>query len=151
MGFCGLGGWPADGAEAATLTLYRDQHAQTVDLLIADFEKGTGTKARVHSSDWPEIAGGDGPVDVLVCPKQLRLSADHGPRDVDAPGIQTRVREVTYYGPDASVSLSSNEGDPATTIIARAPGHMSPHPGDSALIAVEGDVVGYVGEPRAAY
>jgi iron(III) transport system ATP-binding protein len=86
---------------------------------------------------------GDGPVDVLVRPEQIRLTVDRGAGNGDAPGIRGRVREVTYYGHDASVTLSLNDGDPATSIVARVPGHMSPHPGDNALITVEGAVVAY--------
>jgi iron(III) transport system substrate-binding protein len=58
------------GAQAATLTLYSGQHEQTVDMLIADFEKETGIKVRVHSGEGPEIAnqlveeGADSPADV---------------------------------------------------------------------------------------
>jgi iron(III) transport system substrate-binding protein len=65
---CGLG--KVSTAEAATLTLYSGQHEQTVDMLIADFEKETGIKVRVHSGEGPEVAnqllaeGADSPADV---------------------------------------------------------------------------------------
>jgi iron(III) transport system ATP-binding protein len=84
---------------------------------------------------------GDGPVDVLVRPEQIRLwvvgAAGGG------SGIRARVREVTYYGHDASVSLDLIDGDPAMPIIARIPGYASPRPGDIALVTVEGNVVAY--------
>ena len=57
-------------ADMPTLTLYSGQHEQTVEALIADFEKGTGIKVRVHSGEGPEVAnqlveeGADSPADV---------------------------------------------------------------------------------------
>jgi len=57
-------------AEDPTLTLYSAQHEQTVDMLIADFEKQTGIQVRVHTGEGPEIAsqlleeGKDSPADV---------------------------------------------------------------------------------------
>jgi len=68
LGFAGH--WPVASAEAETLTLYSGQHEQTVDLLVADFEKETGIKVRVHSGEGPEVAnqilaeGADSPADV---------------------------------------------------------------------------------------
>ena len=67
--FCMAGTRPA-AAETQTLTLYSGQHPQTVDALIADFEKATGIKVRVHSGEGPEVAnqlveeGTDSPADV---------------------------------------------------------------------------------------
>src|ERR1700675_708099 len=69
-GYWAWGGGAADRAAAATLTLYSGQHEQTVDLLIADFEKETGIKVRVHSGEGPEVANqlgeeaADSPADV---------------------------------------------------------------------------------------
>ncbi len=57
-------------AGSTTLTLYSGQHEQTVEALIADFEKETGIKVRVHSGEGPEVAnqlveeGADSPADV---------------------------------------------------------------------------------------
>src|ERR1700742_4535347 len=57
-------------AAPETITLYRAQHEQTVDLLIADFEKATGIQVRVHTGEGPEVAsqlleeGKDSPADV---------------------------------------------------------------------------------------
>ena len=65
-----LGGWSVGQASGATLTLYSGQHEQTVELLIADFEKESGIKVRVHSGEGPEVAnqlvaeGVDSPADV---------------------------------------------------------------------------------------
>jgi iron(III) transport system ATP-binding protein len=59
------------------------------------------------------------------------------------------VREVNYFGHDASVNLTLNEGNVATPIIARVPGYDSPHPGDAVLLSVEGAVFAY--PRRTAY
>jgi iron(III) transport system substrate-binding protein len=42
--------------EAVTLTLYSGQHEQSVNLLVADFQKRTGIAVKVHSGEGPEIA-----------------------------------------------------------------------------------------------
>jgi iron(III) transport system substrate-binding protein len=42
--------------EAVTLTLYSGQHEQSVNLLVADFQKQTGITVKVHSGEGPEIA-----------------------------------------------------------------------------------------------
>ncbi|HEY2889466.1 MAG TPA: ABC transporter ATP-binding protein [Dongiaceae bacterium] len=85
----------------------------------------------------------DGPVEVLLRPEQIRLTAAHNA----ASGIHARVREVNYYGHDASVNLTLNDGNVATPIIARVPGYDSPHPGDAVLLSVEGAVFAYPRRP----
>jgi len=85
----------------------------------------------------------DGPVDVLLRPEQIRLTAAYNA----ATGIRARVREVNYYGHDASVNLTLNEGNVATPIIARVPGYDSPHPGDAVTLSVEGAVFAYPRRP----
>ncbi len=58
-------------ARAATLVLYSAQHQQTVNMLVAAFEKKTGVAVKVHSGDGPEIAnqiiqeGSASPADVF--------------------------------------------------------------------------------------
>jgi iron(III) transport system ATP-binding protein len=85
----------------------------------------------------------DGPVEVLLRPEQIRLTAAHNA----ASGIHARVREVNYYGHDASVNLTLNDGNVTTPIIARVPGYDSPHPGDAVLLSVEGAVFAYPRRP----
>jgi iron(III) transport system substrate-binding protein len=46
----------AQAAGTSVLTLYSAQHEQTVNTLVAGFEKATGIKVRVHSGDGPEVA-----------------------------------------------------------------------------------------------
>jgi iron(III) transport system substrate-binding protein len=58
-------------AETPVITLYSAQHEQTVDTLVAGFEKATGIRVRVHSGDGPEVAnqiiqeGAASPADVF--------------------------------------------------------------------------------------
>ncbi|MGH6684161.1 MAG: TOBE domain-containing protein, partial [Pseudolabrys sp.] len=82
----------------------------------------------------------DGPVQVLLRPEQIRVAADS---DTRLPGIRAQVREVNYYGHDASVNLTLTQGNVTTPITARVPGYDSPHPGDSVLLSVEGAVFAY--------
>ena len=46
----------AKAADAPVLTLYSAQHEQTVNTLVAGFEKATGIRVQVHSGDGPEVA-----------------------------------------------------------------------------------------------
>ncbi len=48
-----LTAWAAD---KPVLTVYSAQHEQTVDTLVAGFEKATGIRVQVHSGDGPEVA-----------------------------------------------------------------------------------------------
>ncbi len=47
---------PAQAAGPPVLTLYSAQHEQTVDTLVAGFEKATGVRVQVHTGDGPEVA-----------------------------------------------------------------------------------------------
>ena len=90
------------------------------------------------SVDGPSI---EGPVEVLLRPEQIRLgSADSG-----AAGVRARVREVVYYGHDASVRLQLVGGDSSEELTARVAGYQSPHIGDEVAVMVEGSVVTYPG------
>lgn len=61
---------PARADGATTLTLYSGQHEQSVNLLVADFEKRSGVNVKVHSGEGPEVAnqileeGASSPADV---------------------------------------------------------------------------------------
>ncbi len=61
---------PLHGEDAPTLTLYSGQHEQSVNLLIADFQKRTGIAVKVKAGEGPEIAneiaeeGSSSPADV---------------------------------------------------------------------------------------
>jgi iron(III) transport system substrate-binding protein len=49
-------GLSAQGALAASITLYSAQHEQTVDLLTKAFTKETGIDVKVHAGEAPELA-----------------------------------------------------------------------------------------------
>jgi iron(III) transport system substrate-binding protein len=108
VSFCALGVWPAERAEAATLTLYSGQHAQSVDLLIADFEKETGITVRVHSGEGPEVAnqlveeGADSPADVYFTENspELMLLEEKGLLAKVAPAALANV-PAHYNSPNA--------------------------------------------------
>lgn len=96
--------------------------------------------ARCSLGDLPLAAPvADGPVDVLLRPEQIRLTAVQAA----SSGIRAQVRDVSYYGHDASVNLTLTEGNVVTPITARVPGYDSPHPGDAVLLSVEGAVFAY--------
>ena len=86
-------------AEAATLTLYSAQHEQTVDLLVADFEKETGIQVRVHTGEGPEVAnqlleeGTDSPADVYFTENspELMLLEEKG---LLAPVMSTTLAQI---------------------------------------------------------
>jgi iron(III) transport system ATP-binding protein len=82
----------------------------------------------------------DGPVEVLVRPEQIRLTAMP---DSETPQIRAKVGDVTFYGHDASVALSLSVASPRSSLTARVPGHMSPHRGDEVYVSVEGAVTAY--------
>ncbi len=84
----------------------------------------------------------DGAAWVMIRPEQIRLTCGHA---TGATGA--RVRDVTYYGHDASVTLSLIRG--GQTLTARVFGHIVPQPGDEVSVAVEGPAMAYplTGEP----
>ena len=79
------------------------------------------------------IAIPDGMADVLVRPEQIRLTQEGA--------IRALVRQIVFYGHDASVTLALDGLDPEVT--ARLSGHMVPQPGDRVALAVEGPVMAY--------
>ena len=83
----------------------------------------------------------EGTVDVLIRPEQIRLSsaAEIDARDTSA--IRAWVRDVDYYGHDASIELVLQASEPPIVLTARVPGHMAPHAGDDVAVVVRGEVV----------
>jgi iron(III) transport system substrate-binding protein len=73
-------------AASDTLTLYSGQHEQTVDQLVAEFQKQTGITVRVRTGEGPELAnqllteGGASPADVYFTENspELQLLAGKG-------------------------------------------------------------------------
>jgi iron(III) transport system substrate-binding protein len=73
-------------ARAETLTLYSGQHEQTVDQIVAAFQKQTGIEVKVHTGEGPELAnqllteGTSSPADVYFTENspELQLLAEKG-------------------------------------------------------------------------
>ena len=82
----------------------------------------------------------DGPVDVMVRPEQIRFE----PRAI-AGAAKAQVQAVTYYGHDASITLSLDVGGRQVTT--RVAGHMAPQQGAQVLLSVEGGVMAYPRSP----
>ncbi len=78
-----------------------------------------------------ERAPPQGEVEVLLRPEQLRLDGD---------GVAAVVREVTFYGHDASVGLLLEGGEAVT---ARVTGHSAPSVGETVRVAVAGAVTAF--------
>jgi iron(III) transport system ATP-binding protein len=82
----------------------------------------------------------DGPVEVMVRPEQIRLE----PR-TSAGAVKAQVQAVTYYGRDASVTLSLDAS--GTLVTTRVAGHMSPQQGAQVWLSVEGGAMAYPRSP----
>ncbi|WP_206995144.1 ABC transporter ATP-binding protein [Trinickia mobilis] len=87
-----------------------------------------------------------GPVHVMVRPEQIRIlpagvgAASQG--DGDASLHAATVREVAFFGQDASIGLMLDAA-PGLSIRARVPGYLSPQVGDKVSVAVDGEVTAY--------
>ena len=75
-----------------------------------------------------------GQVRILLRPEQLLLS-DSG------AGVEARVRDVSYFGHDASVRLELVAG--GTEVLARVAGHERPRPGSLVRLTVTGEALAY--------
>ncbi|WP_310633074.1 ABC transporter ATP-binding protein [Paraburkholderia sp.] len=97
-----------------------------------------GTPATLGNVD----GNADGDVDVMLRPEQI----DVLPHDAIRPGaLDARVRDVTFQGQDAALTLEL-QLDPAqasTPIRARVPGFRTPQPGERVRVAVGGEVSVY--------
>ena len=80
----------------------------------------------------PDAQAPQGEVDVLLRPEQLRLDGEGG--------VAALVREVTFYGHDASVGLLLEGG---LSVTARVSGHSVPAVGETVHVAVAGDVTAF--------
>ena len=96
-------------ARAATLVLYSAQHEQTVNMLVAAFEKKTGIEVKVHSGDGPEIAnqiiqeGAASPADVFFTENSPEIAM------LSEKGLLAKVETATlalvpakYSAPDGT-------------------------------------------------
>ncbi len=82
----------------------------------------------------------DGPVEVMVRPEQIRFE----PR-TSAGSTKAQIQAVTYYGRDASITLSLDDGGALVTT--RVAGHMTPQQGAQVWLTVEGGVMTYPRSP----
>ena len=78
---------------------------------------------------------------ILLRPEQLVLS-------VAGPGVEARVRDVSYFGHDASVRLELVPG--GTEVLARVAGHDRPEPGSLVRLTVAGEALAYPGDAAPA-
>ncbi len=81
---------------------------------------------------------GDGVVETMIRPEQIRLSAIG-----EATEPRAHVVAVTFFGPDAEVRLSLSGTEPPLALSARVPGYACPRPGDWVAVEVAGEVVAY--------
>ncbi|MGH6988334.1 MAG: ABC transporter ATP-binding protein [Stellaceae bacterium] len=79
----------------------------------------------------------EGPVEVLVRPEQIMLGASA------EAGVPARIRGVTFYGHDASVSLLLSGCGGSLSVVARVAGHLSPATGTEVTLSVAGEVVAF--------
>jgi iron(III) transport system substrate-binding protein len=97
----------AQAAAPTVLTLYSAQHEQTVNTLVAGFEKQTGIQVRVHSGDGPEVAnqiiqeGAASPADIFFTENSPEIAV------LDEKGLLAPVDPATlaeiprqYSAPD---------------------------------------------------
>ena len=78
-----------------------------------------------------------GPARILLRPEQLVLSGN-------GTGVEARVRDVSYFGHDASVRLELLPG--GTEVLARVAGHDRPRPGSLVRLTVAGEALAYPGD-----
>ncbi|MFM0165598.1 ABC transporter ATP-binding protein [Paraburkholderia sediminicola] len=85
---------------------------------------------------------GNGPVDVMVRPEQIRLLRAEETMPNGAASYDAVVQEVIFQGQDAGVTLQLQSGA-QTLVRARVPGYLSPRPGAHVRLAVDGEVTAY--------
>ncbi len=107
--FMGVTASGATVAHAAPLVLYSAQHEQTVNTLVAGFEKQTGIKVVVHSGDGPEVAnqiiqeGAASPADVFFTENSPEIAV------LDEKGLLAKVDPATLA--EVPAQYSAPDGD----------------------------------------
>jgi iron(III) transport system ATP-binding protein len=89
----------------------------------------------------------DGPVQVMIRPEQIRVSA-RGGQERDAAGVAARIVGRTFFGADTVLRLELADGS-GTPVTARSHAHAVDDLGDEVALAVEGPVTVY-GQPPGA-
>jgi iron(III) transport system ATP-binding protein len=85
---------------------------------------------------------GQGAVDVMVRPEQIRLLRAEETMPNGAAAYDAVVTEVIFQGQDAGVALQLHS-DTRTMVRARVPGYLCPRPGEQVRLAVDGEVTAY--------
>ncbi|MFL6129826.1 MAG: ABC transporter ATP-binding protein [Mycobacteriales bacterium] len=89
----------------------------------------------------PVRATGDGPARILLRPEQILLDAGPaGGGTGGGPGVEAKVRDVSYFGHDAAVRLELVGGP---EVLARVAGHALPQPGATVRLTVAGEALAY--------
>lgn len=84
----------------------------------------------------------DGPVEVVIRPEQIQLARiDSGGKPSDE-GVQARVVDHVYYGPDTVIHLAL-QSDPGTVVKTRTFSHEVPATDELVELLVRGPVVAY--------
>ena len=128
-------------------TLYRRPVTRELASFVGEavLLPGTATRDRV-SCELGELplSGpiGQGAVDVMVRPEQIRLLRAEETMPNGAAAYDAVVTEVIFQGQDAGVALQLRSGS-QTLVRARVPGYLSPRPGDEVRLAVDGEVTAY--------
>ena len=84
---------------------------------------------------------GRGPCTLMVRPEQVVLGSE---------GIPARVRDFTFYGHDAVLTLGMGEDGTGSTITVRIPKGSVPLPGERVQVRVSGDAIAYATIARNA-
>ncbi|WP_321813651.1 MULTISPECIES: ABC transporter ATP-binding protein [unclassified Paraburkholderia] len=129
---------------AAPQTLYRRPVTRELAAFVGEavLLPGRVSAGRAHCAlgDLPLAEGTrpeDGDVDVMLRPEQI----DVLPQDTARPALEALVREVTFQGQDAALTLElATTATTATTLRARVPGYRTPRPGERVRIAVGDEV-----------
>jgi iron(III) transport system substrate-binding protein len=139
---------PSIADPSTTLTLYSGQHAQSVNMLIADFQKRTGITVKVHQGEGPEIAnqlateGTSSPADVYFTensPELVLLSEKH----LLAPVDPTTLAEIParYNSPEGDwVGVLARENVLAYNTAMVKPGELPSSLMDLATPAFKGKI-----------
>lgn len=83
---------------------------------------------------------GRGPCTLMLRPEQVVLGTD---------GIPARVRDFTFYGHDAMLTLGMGEDGTGSTITVRIPKGSVPRPGERVQVRVSGDAIAYANLSRS--
>ncbi len=133
---------------AAPQTLYRRPATRELASFIGEavLLPGTVVRGEAHCAlGVLQVADGashpEGAVDVMVRPEQIDVLPAGAPR-ADGNALEALVREVSFAGQDAAVTLELLDGA-QTVVRARVPGYRTPRGGERVTLAVGGAVSVY--------